>query len=401
METVTVDGTTNVVSTQPASQPGSITWDVSNVTSDRSITATYAENYYQLSLSFPSTLGTVAVEQPATAPYPNYYKNGTVVTLRARTVDGYHFAGWTGVPADKVTTNPVDITMDSDKTISASFKLNVPLTIVVTTISDVVDPNDGKVSLREALNLTDANAGVDQISFNIVDGPGTGSKIIQLNQPLPPFKDAIMLDFTTQPGYAGVPLIVLELSGTYPNSNGLELGGDFLSWGYTPQRSIIRGLEIRNFPGAGLCIKNDNNIIQQNWIHNNGADGICIDDGNGNIVGNVLGGTVLTDGNRIYANGGSGITVNRELALIPPSGNSILGNLVYSNAAMGIDLGGDGVTPNRYPGGPTNPLVRPAQADFINFRVNYPTINIATIADSQPSRIEGYLLSWPNTKFHI
>ncbi|TSA24983.1 hypothetical protein D4R75_00385, partial [bacterium] len=406
VETVVLDGTTSVISTQPTSQPGSAPWDVQNVTSDHSFSATFAENYYQLSVSSTPTLGTVSIEQPSAAPYPNYYKNGTVVTLRASTVNGYHFAGWTGVPADKLTTNPIDITMDSDKIVTATFEQNVPLTIVVTTINDVVDPNDGKISLREALNLTNGNAGVDRISFNITDGPGTGSKVIQLNQPLPPFRDAIVLDFTTQPGYYGVPLVTLMPSSTYPlaqypNSNGIELGNDFLSFGYRPQRSIIRGIEIHGFPGSGIYIKSDSNIIQQNWIHDNGGDGVTIADGNGNLVGNVLNGPSRADGNRINANGNNGIAIKKVNAAAPPSGTTMLGNLIYSNARLGIDLGGDGTTPNKYPGGPTNPLVRPAIPDAVNFRVNYPTVDVATIADAQGSRVEGYLLSWPNTRFHI
>jgi len=201
---------------------------------------------------------------------------------------------------------------------------------------------------------------------------------------------------TLQPGYA---------PGDYPNSNGLQLNGGFLSWGYTPHGSIIRGLRITGFPGSGICMRSDGNIIQQNVIYSNGADGVCIDDGNGNTVGALNTSPDQLEGNSIYSNGLDGISVeeiNAGDAIPPPAGNTVLGNSIYGNGKLGIDLGGDGlVTANKYQGGPTSPLVRPVIPAEINFRVNYPTLDIATIAGAQPSRVEGYLLSWRSTTFRI
>ena len=38
-------------------------------------------------------------------------------------------------------------------------------TLVVTTVTDVVDPNDGELSLREAIGLANGAAGDDLITF--------------------------------------------------------------------------------------------------------------------------------------------------------------------------------------------------------------------------------------------
>jgi CSLREA domain-containing protein len=43
-------------------------------------------------------------------------------------------------------------------------------TYTVTTVADTVDPNDGHLSLREAILLANANSGLDTIIFNIDSG---------------------------------------------------------------------------------------------------------------------------------------------------------------------------------------------------------------------------------------
>ena len=55
--------------------------------------------------------------------------------------------------------------------------------------------------------------------------------------------------------------------------------------------------------------------------------------------GNFVGGTASGAGNTIAFNGGAGVVVLG-------SGDAVHGNSIYSNAALGIDLGDDGVTPN-------------------------------------------------------
>ena len=65
-----------------------------------------------------------------------------------------------------------------------------------------------------------------------------------------------------------------------------------------------------------------------------GRAGVSIE-GNGNFVGGTAGGA----GNTIAFNSGAGVASFG-------SGNAMEHNAIFSNAALGIDLGGDGVTPN-------------------------------------------------------
>ena len=92
-----------------------------------------------------------------------------------------------------------------------------PNSFVVTNTLD-----SGPGSLRQA--ILDANAtpnvgGPDLIRFAI---PGSGAHTIQPLSPLPTITDPVVLDATTQPGYAGKP--VIELDGSLAaNSNGLTI----------------------------------------------------------------------------------------------------------------------------------------------------------------------------------
>jgi len=72
----------------------------------------------------------------------------------------------------------------------------------------------------------------------------------------------------------------------------------------------------------------------------NGSSGIefCCT-GNGG-TGNTIGGTVAGAANVISSNTGVGILMRGG------TGNGILGNSIYGNGGIGIDLGADGVTPN-------------------------------------------------------
>src|SRR5262249_44327619 len=90
-----------------------------------------------------------------------------------------------------------------------------PLTVTKTNDSD---PG----SLRQALfTANHAQAGDSAtIDFNIA---GLGPNVINLASPLPPIVNPVLIDGTTQPGYAGSPLV--ELAGGGMASSGLDLAG--------------------------------------------------------------------------------------------------------------------------------------------------------------------------------
>src|SRR5882672_2640264 len=76
-------------------------------------------------------------------------------------------------------------------------------TNTVTTTSD-----SGAGSLRAAIGLANADATTPRvINFNI---PGGGVQTITLASALPAVAKATTINATTQPGYAGSPLIVLD-----------------------------------------------------------------------------------------------------------------------------------------------------------------------------------------------
>ena len=105
---------------------------------------------------------------------------------------------------------------------------------------------------------------------------------------------------------------------------------------------------------------------------------------------NTIGGTVAGAGNVIAFNGAAGVAVLEPFPSHPNVGNAILSNLIYANAALGIDLGGDGVTPN-HPGG-----LIPGPNGFENF----PVLTSAVSA-SPHTTIRGTLNAAPSSTFTI
>src|SRR5262245_6834328 len=65
--------------------------------------------------------------------------------------------------------------------------------------------DSGAGSLRQAMTNANAHAGTDTIEFNI---PGSGVHTIDVpTTQLPSITSPVVIDGTTQPGYAGTPLI--------------------------------------------------------------------------------------------------------------------------------------------------------------------------------------------------
>ena len=130
----------------------------------------------------------------------------------------------------------------------------------------------------------------------------------------------MVIDATTQPGYAGAPLI--ELDGDNAGfGNGLVI---------TAGNSTVRGLAIGRFDGAGIVLRScDNNVIQGNYIgidatgtqQRQNNTGILLS----NSSNNVIGGTSAAARNVISGNI-NGIEIFG-------AGNVIQGNFIGTNAA--------------------------------------------------------------------
>jgi hypothetical protein len=184
--------------------------------------------------------------------------------------------------------------------------------------------NHGTGSLRQAILDANATAGLDTIVFNI---PGVGVHTIELLISLPEITDPVIIDATTQPGYAGAPLIEL---------NGFQAaGGRGLS--ITAGGSTIRGLAIGRFTDYGIVLgPGGNNIIQANYI---GIDpsgtlrrsnnvGIILN----NSSNNLIGGTTAATRNVISGNNFHGINMTGF-------GNQVTGNFIGTNATGTAALG--------------------------------------------------------------
>ena len=233
---------------------------------------------------------------------------------------------------------------DSSGVFFQRFTLNLPSSITVDTVSDTVDGNtsslwallnnpgvDGRISLREAILAANNTAGqTNHIHFNIPEPLINGVHTLALSSLLPTVTRPVRIDATTQPGYTGTPLIVLNGGSTRTYGLRLEAGS---------QGSEIRGFNIQGFTTAGIDIVSSNNVIAANWIGTNPAG----DQAAGNAIGinlfgatgNQIGGTCESDRNLISGNSNLGI------ALVSGShGNEILGNFI------GVDAAGGNALPN-------------------------------------------------------
>ncbi len=232
-----------------------------------------------------------------------------------------------------------------------------PAVIMVTTAADDNTPNDGSVSLREAiqainagsagadLDISNQNPGVfgvnDTINFNIsasgtvqtINVGGTG------NGALPALTKPMTINGYTEMGASMNTLangdnakILIELNGANagPNADGILLGA-------TSAGSTIEGLAINRFSLNGIELQGGGDTIAGNFVGTNPAgtaaepnqnDGIHISNSNSSIIG----GTTPAARNIASGNQIDGIHVVGSTGS-PATGNTIEGNFVGVNAA--------------------------------------------------------------------
>src|SRR5262245_6866446 len=167
--------------------------------------------------------------------------------------------------------------------------------------------DSGNGSLRQAILSAESTPGADTISFSIGSGPQT----IRLSSPLPQINDSVTIDGTTQPGYAGTPLIELNGSTAGAGANGLTISAG---------NSTVRGLAIRGFAGSGIVLDtNGGDVIQGNFIGTNAAGTVLANGGSGVLISgvgnNTVGGTTAAARNVISGNSGAGVTITGAAAI--------------------------------------------------------------------------------------
>ncbi len=168
------------------------------------------------------------------------------------------------------------------------------------------------------------------------------------------------------------------------------IGGTVAGAGNVVGGSTYAGIELH---GSGTS----NNIIQGNFIGTNSSgtinlgnsiDGILVTNSASN---NTIGGTVSGAGNTIAFNGRDGVRIESTAG----NGNTILGNSIYSNSGLGINLAGGtqngfGVTSNDSGDGDAG----------ANGLQNFPTISSAGAAATS-LRVQGSLNSIASRTFRI
>jgi uncharacterized repeat protein (TIGR01451 family)/CSLREA domain-containing protein len=223
-------------------------------------------------------------------------------------------------------------------------------TITVNSTSDTDNPNDGLLTLREAILIADGTRPVgvsetgqvvgtlgtgaadrDGIAFNI---PGAGVRTINLISALPTVTDPVTIDGYTQPGASPNTLaggddavLLIELNRAALAINGLTI---------TAGNSTVRGLVING---------NINTVAHGIEVTSNGGDLI-----EGNFIGPNATGTAVagTQGNGVFINGAGNNTIGGTIsgARNVIAGNStgsilILGGLASGNLVQGNFLGTD------------------------------------------------------------
>lgn len=234
--------------------------------------------------------------------------------------------------------------------------------IVVTNTND-----SGYGSLRQAIEFANAFHGASVIVFDI---PGPGPHTISPLSPLQRLIERAVIDATTQPGYAGSPVVELDLSGTWDN---LDVS------------NAVYGLAVYGL-GPSLHLR-DNAIAQRNYI---GVDAAGVVVGGGDVGVDVFGSSVLVGGSVADANVIAGFTEAGLRVNVPSVGVEIRGNSFRSNGGLAIDLedwpSGFGPTPNDIDDADNGG----------NQAQNFPVLTGAVHATST---IMGSLNSEPNTSY--
>ncbi len=208
--------------------------------------------------------------------------------------------------------------------------------LVVNSTADVAIGECGATcTLRDALLHTNAEALPHRVTFDLPPGAG-GLAIIAVSSPLPPLEvPGTILDGTTQPGYAGRPLVYLDGT-TASKASGIVA---------TAPDIEVRGLAVGNFDRYGIAaigeeadrarfIGNWSGLAPDGWsAAPNRLSGIAVLAGAGDArIGDACEGC----GNRVAGNSNPQRTGHGVLI----GGVGAVGTRV-SNNWIGIDIGGN------------------------------------------------------------
>jgi hypothetical protein len=206
-----------------------------------------------------------------------------------------------------------------------AFQVQTTQVFRVTTAQDA-----GAGSLRQAILDANAASGFNVIAFDIL-GAGT---VINVASELPALTVPVFVNGTSQSGFTGAPRVLLNGTKAGPGANGLTV---------TRGGTIVRGLVVNGFDGAGILLLDDGgNLIAGDYLGTNisgtvavgNGVGVSINDFSGDTIG--LSQTTAASRNVIAGNHQDGV------AIVSGSGNTMQGNFI------GTDAAGMAALPNGY-----------------------------------------------------
>jgi titin len=240
----------------------------------------------------------------------------------------------------------------------------------------VINTDDsGEGSFRQALRDANEHHGRDTIIFDI---PGPGPHTIQPLSPLPTITNAVVIDGTTEPGYDGTPLILLDGQSAGPDASGLVI---------TAGDSEVRGLIIGDFAQDGIQLQHQGgDVVAGTWMGidatgttalGNGRYGVGIfssdnllgltSDGEGNVISGNRSDGIHVAANRTRMEGNFVGTDRSGTSALPNGGNGIMidtgsqdnviggtftgaGNLISGNTLGGVFIMGPNTRGNAVQG---------------------------------------------------
>lgn len=186
--------------------------------------------------------------------------------------------------------------------------------------------------------ITTLRAAIDQINFDHGGGIsfaiGSGHQVI-VTSGLPPIQYPVVIDGTTQPGYAGKPLI--EIRGT-------PLSG-FDGLGIYGSGSTVKGLVVNSFLGSGIRLVGSNDLVTNCYVGTDFTGAVAMGNGGSGIVTNngsndTIGGTGANERNLVSNNVYLGIEIESG------SNNLIIGNYVGTDITGMLPMGNGKLAPD-------------------------------------------------------